>query len=176
MPNWTSNIIRAEGDEDDILAFLDAVKSPDEIFDFNRIIPMPEILNHTGSENRTIAGKDVTSWYVINKGDPVLGDDGVRLFTRKEKALLKRIGHNDWYSWCNTNWGTKWNACHTEISEQCLNNSFVEIRFDTAWGEPQPILRRMIEMFPKLSFTCSWQYEDEQDLWHSIETQPEAAA
>ena len=73
MPNWTSNSIRAEGDEHDIAAFLEAVKWQDEIFDFNRVIPMPEILKHTGTGRCTIDGKDVTSWYVINEREPPAG-------------------------------------------------------------------------------------------------------
>lgn len=171
MPNWTSNIIRAEGDEHDIGFFLDAVKSQGEVFDFNRIIPMPELLKHTASGNRKIAGKNVTSWYVIDGDFP---NDNVRLFTPEEKTALAEIGHEDWYSWSCENWGTKWNACRTEISEKCLNNTWVEIRFDTAWAAPSPIFRRMFEMFPNLSFNCSWQHECET-LWYSIETQPEAA-
>ncbi len=50
MPNWTSNSIRIDGTETDIRAFLETVKWEDEIFDFNRIVPMPELLKHTGSE------------------------------------------------------------------------------------------------------------------------------
>ena len=56
MPNWTSNTIHIDGSEADIRAFLEAVKWEDEIFDFNRIIPMPALLKHTGSANRTING------------------------------------------------------------------------------------------------------------------------
>lgn len=169
MPNWTSNIIRAEGDEYDILAFLEAVKTQDEIFDFNRIVPMPEILKHTASGRRKIGRKNVTSWYVISDKQSLSGEDDVRLFTPAEKAALAEIGHQDWYSWRNANWGTKWNACHTEITEKCLNNTWVEIRFDTAWDAPMPIFHQMIEMFPKLSFTCTWQHECET-LWYSLET------
>jgi hypothetical protein len=174
MPNWTSNIVRAEGDEHDIASFLDAVKTQDEIFDFNRIIPMPEILKHTASGQRKIGPKTVTSWYVINHKEPLPSDDDVRLFTPEEQAALAEIGHQDWYSWSNANWGTKWNACHTEITEKCLNNTWVEIRFDTAWDAPLPIFHHMFESFPKLSFTCTWQHECET-LWYSIETQAEAA-
>jgi len=175
MPNWTTNIIRAEGDEHDIAFFLDAVKAPDVIFDFDRIIPMPEILKHTGSGQRRIGRKNVTSWFVINDKGPLMpDDDDVRLFTPAEEAALAEIGHRDWYSWSNENWGTKWDARHTEITEQCLNNTWVEIRFDTAWAAPLPIFHRMFEIFPKLSFTCSWQHEGET-LWHSMETQAEAA-
>ncbi len=175
MPNWTSNIIRAEGDGHDIAAFLDAVKGEDEVFDFNRIIPMPEILRHTASGYRIIDGREVTSWYVVREADHLAAiDEEVRLFTAEEEAALADIGHRDWYSWCNANWNTKWNACRAEISEKCLNNSWVEIRFETAWDAPLPIFHRMVELFPKLGFSCSWQHEGE-DLWYSIETQARAA-
>ncbi len=99
MPNWTSNTIHIYGAEADIRAFLEAVKWEDEIFDFNRIIPMPALLKHTGSGNRTINGTVVTSWYVINPEDPIPGDDDVRVLTPDEEAALKEIGHSDWYSW-----------------------------------------------------------------------------
>ena len=81
--------------------------------------------------------------------------------------------HHDWYSWRNANWGTKWNACHSEIADACINHSYVEIRFDTAWDAPLPVFFRMFELFPKLSFTCSWQYEDQ--CIYSIADEAEAA-
>jgi hypothetical protein len=172
MPNWTSNSIRIDGTESDIKAFLETVKSQDEIFDFNRIIPMPELLKHTGSGNRTIDGQSITAWYVINDKDQFPGDDGVRRFTPAEEAILKEIGHSDWYSWSFDNWGTKWNACRTELAE-CVfaEPSYVEIRFDTAWSAPLPVFHEMFEAFPKLSFICSWQNEDES-CRYSLECDP----
>jgi hypothetical protein len=176
MPNWTSNTIRIDGAEADIRAFLEAVKWEDEIFDFNRIIPMPELLKYTSTGNRTINGTAVTSWYVINPEDPIPGDDGVRLFTPEEEATLKEIGYSDWYHWSFDNWGTKWGACRAELTE-CVFTvpCYAEIRFDTAWAAPLPILHKMIEMFPKLSFVCNWQNEGES-CRYSLESDAQDAA
>ncbi len=68
MPNWTANRIYIGGEERDLREFLDAVRSQDQIFDFNRIVPMPELLRRTGKGGRTIAGQYVSSWYIIHEG------------------------------------------------------------------------------------------------------------
>ena len=169
MPNWTSNTIRIEGAEADLRAFLEAVKWQDEIFDFNRIIPMPELLKHTGSGYQTINGKEVNEWYVIGNETALLtSDKSVRLFTPDEESTLLEIGHRSWYTWCTENWGTKWNARRPELAEDCAKDGYIEIRFDTAWAPPMPVLEKMFEMFPKLSFVCSWENEGESER-HSIE-------
>lgn len=167
MPNWTSNTIRVAGRETDIRAFLEAVKWQDEIFDFNRLIPMPPLLRHTSSGSHAFGDKSYDAWYVENP-DADWKDRIERPFTPEEEAVLKDIGYSNWYDWSNANWGTKWNACNAEPTEGSAAEGYVEIRFDTAWGAPFPIFNAMFEMFPKLSFTCSWQDEDEE-LTHSIE-------
>lgn len=91
MPNWTSNIIRVEGPEAAMREFLNHFKGDDEPFDFNRIIPMPAILRHTGSGARTFDGRTHRSWYIIDPdlpfGDPAY-DANERPFTPEEKAAL----------------------------------------------------------------------------------------
>jgi hypothetical protein len=167
MPNWTSNRILAKGNEPDLRKFLRSVASKDQVFDFNRIVPMPELLRHTASGSRIIDGKKVSSWYVINKDELFPADQDVRLFSAKEKAELERIGFDNWYDWSIANWGTKWNACHAEIVANCPAQGHVEISFETAWDAPNPIFQRMFEIFPRLSFTCTWQHECEEGI-HSL--------
>ena len=72
MPNWTSNSIYAEGSPEQISEFLDKIKGDNGVLDFNSIIPMPEILRHTGSGSCTIEGRRVAEWYVVNPGNPEL--------------------------------------------------------------------------------------------------------
>lgn len=141
----------------------------DILFDFNRLIPMPEILKHTGSGGNTIDGRKVNSWYVVKEADE--DSPEVRLFTPEEEAELAGIGHRDWYSWAVANWGTKWNACHVEIDDNS-EFGYVEITFDTAWSAPVPILRQTVRMFPKLAFTCEWRHEDESPHPHSLDDVP----
>lgn len=171
MPNWTENTIRAEGVEADIREFLERVRGPDEAFDFNRIIPMPEMLRHTATGRRAFDGQECRSWYVIN---PELkpGDDGYetneRPFTPEEEAALKDIGYTDWYEWSVANWGTKWNACHVSIHELPEEDGAVEIAFDTAWAAPFPIFKQLTALFPRLAFEFAWTDEDEPSQTHSL--------
>lgn len=163
MPNWTANRICVEGEPADIRAFLEAVKWEDELFDFNRIIPMPELLKHTGSGSTDIDGKKADSWYIVRRWNPNTPNEPeqTRLFTPEEENELAAIGHRDWYGWSIAHWGTKWNACHVEVYDSSIEQGSVEIIFDTAWDAPVPMLRKMVEMFPKLTFDCRWRHEDD---------------
>ena len=175
MPNWTQNTITVAGKPADLRAFLEAVKWQDELFDFNRLIPMPDLLKHTGCGNRMIDGQAYTSWYIANPEEPDLSKEKVRAFTLEEQAALNKIGHDSWYDWSIENWGTKWPACDVRIDGGGLEDGSIEIAFRTAWSAPLPIFHRLREMFPHLSFHCQWRNEDDgyQEL-HSLEF--EAAA
>ena len=168
------NRIYIEGDQADIRAFLEEVKWEDKIFDFNRIIAMPELLKHTGAGHRTIDGQKVAAWFIIKpaKYDPPQEEEVARLFTPEEEAELKAIGHPDWYSWSVQNWGTKWNACSAEIDDNSEHGS-AEITFETAWSAPVPVLCKMVEMFPKLTFRCEWRHDDESPYPHSLDDEPD---
>lgn len=72
----------------------------------------------------------------------------------------------DWYSWNVKHWGTKWNSYDVEIIK---DNPFfkmegVEIRFNTAWSPPVPVIRAMSCMFPDLSI--QHYFEDEGECFH----------
>jgi len=73
---------------------------------------------------------------------------------------IQTYGCRTWYDWAIENWGTKWGAydvCVPEIKPLskagCIRAS---IRFDSAWGPPEPVIRRMIEMFPKCRVTLRY--------------------
>jgi hypothetical protein len=172
MPNWTSNTIRARGPDDAMRAFLEAVRTRDEPFDFNALIPMPELLRHTGKGGMTIDGQKLSNWYVIdpdrehqprNPNDPA----NERPFTDAEKAALADIGYADWYDWSCAHWGTKWNACKADVRELC-GGELIEITFNTAWAAPIPIFRKLVEMFPAIEFEFSWTDEDEPDVTQTV--------
>lgn len=63
-----------------------------------------------------------------------------------------------WYSWNVENWGTKWNAYSSEVSEGRL-------RFDTAWAHPDPVIRALALKHPDVTFSV--EYADE-DLGHNL--------
>ena len=164
MPNWTVNTIRALGTPQDLRAFLEALKWEDKVFDFNRIIPMPELLEHTAKD---LLGQRVKSRYVIDTTVDGPLEKNIRPFTEDEEAVLKSIGHSNWYDWSVEHWGTKWNACYSEIDETGSASGYVEIRFETAWAAPVPVFQRMFELFPQISFVCVWKHEGERKR-HSL--------
>lgn len=50
-------------------------------------------------------------------------------------------GATDWYSWCISNWGTKWNVNRPGDSRIEDDGS---VWFETAWRAPLPIVRRIV--------------------------------
>jgi hypothetical protein len=167
MPNWTTNQLLLTGDKDRIKELLDFIKGDDEVIDFNNIIPMPDILKNTTSGACTIDGQEVTSWYedtsIANWEER---SKSQRLFTAEETAELKRTGYTNWYDWCCDCWGTKWNACRTGI--ECDYGDYVDIRFDTAWSPPEPILEALREKFPDLEIQLNYRLEDDPEFPHSL--------
>jgi hypothetical protein len=175
VPNWTDNVLTVTGRVPVLKAFLAAVESEERPFDFNRIIPMPEILGHTGSGTREIEGKRVDRWYVIDPDFPPDRNDteNVRLLTFEEMLTIDALGVKTWYDWSTKNWGTKWNACEPEIGpitprDPEFNLASVVIEFRTAWSAPIPILKRLRATY-RLTFRLRCHYEDsEPGTWETI--------
>lgn len=185
MPNWVTNNIEVTGNANDIQEFLEFVKSDENIFDFNKIIPQPESLNvDAGSSN----SEDIY-WYLSDKG--TLSVDAVRknplsriingilidpkwintvaerIAEREEKPSYEmgkqlcgnyaRYGAINWYDWRCKVWGTKWNAVDAYISNY---KSGVHISFDTAWSMPDGIFEVLCEKFPNLEMQGEFADED----------------
>lgn len=52
-----------------------------------------------------------------------------------------------WYPWNIEHWGTKWNAYDSQITE--FDTDTWEVRFDTAWSHPGPVVMELSKRFPK---------------------------
>jgi len=52
--------------------------------------------------------------------------------------------------WCKDNWGTKWGFYEIEIEEE--RSGFVDYRFLTAWSPISPVIHKMSQTFPMLTF------------------------
>lgn len=68
-----------------------------------------------------------------------------------------KYGARTWYNWCCENWGTKWGAVDTEVEE--IDEETIVIRYATAWSMPEPIFRKMAEMYPDIK----WENEAEEE-------------
>ncbi len=75
-------------------------------------------------------------------------------------GLEEKYGCKDWYDWACEHWGTKWDACDAEISD---DGDKYSIRFDTAWCSPS----LWIEELTKRGIDFNLYYEGEEG-WRSM--------
>ena len=176
MPNHVMNRLHLSGEQSRINKLLESVKGEDSVLDFNKIIPMPESLNiEAGS--RTDKGLEAYREFIsvytfdgsINKPDLLnIPEESEQAFLRARKDIKPdewelgkaafqnqiKYGAPDWYGWSIANWGTKWSAYDTEIVE---DNTII---FNTAWSRAMPVISKLAEMFPDISFEYRWADED----------------
>ena len=136
MPNWTTNFVTIScpmSKRESIINALtgyDREQQCDSVFDFNKLVPMPE-----HSDDFQAHGN--LKHDVIHSGKP-------------------RTTTNNWYDWSCDNWGTKWPACNAEITEK--TDTEIHYQFDTAWDAPRPIVdalrKKMSEDF---GATVEWE-------------------
>ena len=183
MANHVRNIVKMQGIGSlPLYTEVECAKpgSTVEIFDFNKIIPMPESLNlDSGSvEDMTMEAALKQIAAVINTRscppfhvsvepsplDAISTEDRIRAsgMTYKEAGerglqYLENIikhGSSSWYYWRIDNWGTKWNSYDLERIDDDT------IAFNTAWSNPGPIIEALSAQYPDLMIEHWWADED----------------
>lgn len=163
MPNYVKNILSFDGGQDQVSRLFSAIKGENGPMDFNKLLPMPpELEIEVGS--RTTAGFKKYMAFLTVTGlhtemEPAYLAAHPEI-DREEWDLGKQAFHNlqnfgcpTWYEWRTQNWGTKWNASSTEISNGRLS-------FLTAWNAPKPVMEKLSKMFPTVSIHHAWADED----------------
>ena len=151
MPNWTSNRLRIQTDSLSETEFK-KIQEVKEIFEsdspFNKLIPQPD-WSQTKNKDGELPVKRI---YKNIKGE-IIG----------HTYEFPISGKNDdrWYSWCNEKWGTKWDACHVQITRD--DEDYLEICFDTAWSPPTPVVEKIRELYEDndnwTQVTCLYELE-----------------
>jgi hypothetical protein len=152
MPNWTSNNVLFVGKESQLKKLQTMLKSDDNEFDFNNVIPIPNELTDTvsGSENAK------PDWQ-----------------KKQSQDLMNKYGADNWYDWSIMNWGTKWNAIDTEVEQR---DGTLIYRFNTAWDAPRRIAEALLRMQKtilqdiNISWECIHEDGDEEETLIDIET------
>ena len=75
-----------------------------------------------------------------------------------------KTGRNNWYSFNNREWGTKWDVYDLETLITDEENSWT-VSWSSAWSHPQPVLEAMVEQHPELEFEFYW---EEEQGWGGI--------
>lgn len=166
MPNHVRNILTLTFNTNEEAADFYLKHVPNGNFDFNTLVPMPEVLNGTIAGSPTDDALALIAVMTGNPGklnarfdrerqegetDTVLAlrlcyEDPERLKPGFQALLaIATTGYQDWYNWSLDNWGTKWNAYDHNND---LHENVVHLMFDTAWSPPEPIIEKIGELYP----------------------------
>ena len=164
MPNWCFNKVTFTGTSGDMENLVAQLASEASLFDFNKVIPMPVELAGNASPVKAFKTKAEVDEY-NNRKLPGGFEVGKAITHAKHKALLKKYGYAEWYSWSTDVWGCKWNnGQDVEVEDDRDNGCFihdeisVSYRFDTPWGPPEGIYLALKEQFPEVYI--SWFYDE----------------
>lgn len=154
MPNHCMNKLGITGPTKDVQDFIelvtnndDATKEQDKYELFKNLLPMPKELEGTTSS--------------FGKGSNI--------------DLVDKYGHDNWYDWCNSKWGTKWGDYNmdaeniiygTKVNYPQLENgdpdfdngvtiltgdASIHFSYDTAWAPGcDELAQAIVEQFPTL--------------------------
>ena len=175
MPNWCENTLEIYSeDTEKMKEFYDFFGGQDkfvENFSFNNIITLPQELDGTRSPSRIISQETYDRYTQLEKKHNIKdSQDVVRLvedgtLTEEERDLLwkegitqemsdmrkSEYGYDNWYDWQVNNWGTKWDI-NNEIHVDDFHDEGCTLVFQTAWSPPEPIVHKLQEMFPDVTF------------------------
>lgn len=161
MPNWVRNVVMFTCSSERLNDIRSTLKSEDRVFDFNKLIPMPESLKLDEGSHADKAEECYRAYIMDNeqrtKEKYKISDDAFEKLKREGKIYAsnrEKYGHRSWYSWRCENWGTKWNA----REPQWVDND--TIVFETAWNCPKPIFKKLAETFPDIGIFVKYADED----------------
>jgi hypothetical protein len=145
MPNWCNNHATLEHPD---LAMLQKAKDGFNNKNEGRgmlsaLIPCPQPLYDT------VAGSNLQG----DQFDPYRAE----LQAFQEKLNLKYFGHKNWYDWCISEWGTKWDIGRDSDygdEAEIENGECLKIFFDSAWSPPI----KAYEKLEELGFTITASY------------------
>ncbi len=158
------NEVRISGDPDDmdkLRTWLDIPidgedgECSDVIFDYNKILPIPEGLDKYCSPTKIVSQEEYDK--AKEADDNVCG---LPMTQEIHDELLERAGTTSWYSWCINNWGCKWNAGDVFTAEN--SDEVLEIHYDSPWDPPKGIYGAIIDKIDDEGWDIhvSWFYHE----------------
>ena len=174
MPNWCENTLEIYGDEDKMKEFYDFFGGRDKLQDnfcFNNIKTLPQELDGTRSPSNIVSQETYDKYTELEKKHNIKdSQDVVRLhkegtITEEERDMLwqegitqemsdrlvSEYGYDNWYDWQVNHWGTKWDI-NGDVGINDIDDETCSLVFQTAWSPPEPIVDKLREMFPDLTF------------------------
>lgn len=147
MPNNVENTLTVTGDNADLKKLKSLMQGKESKFDFNKILPSPDVFRNVVSGFTRIGGRGHKLWRSLKGKDGK--EKNIAIPARTLKEWKKKYGADNWYEWQVANWGTKWNAYNVSF---CGGDGILEYFFDTAWSSPEPVVMALSKKFPSLDF------------------------
>lgn len=160
MPNWCVNQVDITGDEAEVAKLVAFVKSDENSFTFENIVPPPAtpMYSSDATHNKYVCGcESVAQPDPENEGKFMWVIDGKKVEyhgkcpTHNEHSFSNHP--DNWYNWNITNWGTKWSAAEVwndRIDDDGKVDGHTSYNFDTAWSPAEPVVAALAEKFPTL--------------------------
>lgn len=143
MPNWCFTHLTVSGPAQDIQRFADGLEAGKKEGNYSILdtyFPCPEDLN-------------ITSGFF---SDPEKQAQMNALYA----ANREKYGHESWYDWNITNYGSKWADHFGEYDRDETDRYHVlRFQFDTAWSPITEGIRFVSSLFPTLVFAMSYDEE-----------------
>jgi len=131
MPNWCSNTMTISHPDQAMMER--AVKAWNNGKFLSEFIPVPYELTLVGGSRI-----DITK--VTNMNHHREMEELIRSLN------LKHFGHEDWYSFCVENWGTKWDVGADSGEMVELEGESFNVSFVSAWSPPTTAYEKLTEM------------------------------
>lgn len=125
MPNWCNNTVELYHKDPAMLERARNGFNDGRLL--NEFLPVPEDL-------QIVAGR------VGSDEDP----EQIKL-VEAEQRNLGLYGAKNWYDWCVTNWGTKWDVGGDGAEAQDIPGGLM-LSFDSAWSPPVNAYERLMEL------------------------------
>lgn len=123
MPNWCNNFVQINHSDPAKIAELAAAINNNRFCDF--VIPVPQDLRDT-----------VAGWP---------GADKEAEHEAQKARNIEKYGVKDWYDFCVSRWGTKWEVDGTSDAEVSEDGKHLSVGFDSAWSPPEGVYAALVE-------------------------------
>ena len=126
MPNWCNNVLELAHKNPKMLDKARKAFKRGKLLD--TFVPVPKELRET------VAGR-------VGSDE----DYAQQLLAFKRELNVKFFGAADWYDWCVSNWGTKWDI-GADGYEVAIEDGRLTLSFDSAWAPPLGAYEKLTEL------------------------------
>ena len=142
---YFKNYLVTRGDKELVDRMLNYCRSPESIFDFDKIDPIPSELKKICPPSLLPGGQIFPEQRMDEKNGPIL-------LSAEDKAhLINKYGASNWMDWTQRHWGV--NQCAYDIEISHSNDS---LSFSTAQSPPFGIYQQLASLFPELRIEAAY--------------------